>query len=226
MTRRPAVTALIVTAAASLLAMLGAQPAVAAAPRPDNPNGASITLSGASFSPGDTVSFTGTGWTTTASKAHGAVLGGVKLDDTDQLNAETFTADAAGKLSGSVDLPAGVTPGQHWLRFLSGSDQPGDPVRSLHAAFRVVAATPPGAGTSPAASSVAAAPDASTGSGTSPSTRTVAAGAGAGAGNGGGGATLPKTGMDISTTVWLCAGLVAVAAALVGTDLTRRRRRR
>jgi len=133
--RSCAITAAVALLSSGTIALAGS--ASAAEPKPDNPNGATATITTQTVAPGGTVSFTGTGWTTTASSEHGAVIGGVKLDDNDQLNTTSITAKSDGTMSGSVTLPAGVTSGEHWLRFLSGSDQPGDPTRSLHATFSV-----------------------------------------------------------------------------------------
>ena len=217
-------TRLLAIAASALAAILTLTvPALSAqaAPRPDNPSGATIALAGGSFAAGATISFSGTGWTTTASSSSGAVIGGVKLDDTDQLNASPFTATADGAVSGSVTLPAGVAPGEHWLRFLSGSDQPGDPVRSLHATFTVAAAASDGTGATADGSGA-------TGGGTAGGSGTTADGNTAIGGSTGGGAdaaTLPKTGIDIADSVWISAGLLVAAAVLGGWDARRRRRR-
>ena len=129
--------------------------AAAATPKPDNPQGATIAITTPSVAPGGIVSFTGTGWSTLADSSAGAVVGGVKLDDTDQLNASPIAAAKDGTLTGSVTLPSDVTAGEHWLRFLSGSDQIGDPTRSLHASFTVAAPSAP-ASVTLASASVAA----------------------------------------------------------------------
>lgn len=194
---------------AALLALGGLLASTAGAePRPDVPGGASITLGQTTIAPGGSMSFTGTGWTTTATTANGAVIGGVKLDDVDQLNTDAFTAAVDGTVSGRVTIPASTAPGEHWLRFLAGANQAGDPVRSLHVTFTVVALST----TSPSPSTTTAPP--ATGAGT------IAAAPGADSGG-----TLPQTGPDITGSALIIGILVAAAAALGGAAVLRRHRR-
>lgn len=137
--RRKRLLRIATMATATALGIAGATlPAHAAEPRPDLPVGATVELASTTVAPGGEISFTGTGWT--GANGNGAVVGAIKLDDVTALNTEPVKATAAGAISGKVTLPADVTAGAHWVRFLSGADQAGDPTRSIHAKFTV--ATP------------------------------------------------------------------------------------
>jgi len=209
---------LLVAAAAAMFALLAvsAAPAASAAPRPDNPNGASIQLDQTTVAPGGSLGFTGSGWTTKATTTAGAVIGGVKLDDVDQLNTAGFTAKADGTVQGRVTLPTSVSVGEHWLRFLSGSDQPGDPVRSLHVMFTV--------------KKLEAGPTSSAAGGQPATTPTAASAGVPPAGTGGSGAaadmsTLPQTGSDSWPWVWTAAALAGLAVVLGAAARVRGTRR-
>lgn len=194
-----------------------------AAPRPDMPKGATVSLSATTVAPGGSVSFTGTGWTTEASVSTGAIVGAVKLDDVDQLNSEGFVANAAGQVSGRVTIPSTVAPGEHWLRFLSGSDQEGDPTRSIHAMITVAAAPAPKPSTTAKASST---PKATAGTSNAdgddsddePTSAPLAAGT-----TTTGSTSLPKTGLN-ATGVLTAAAALGVVALSFGVVARHRRR--
>jgi LPXTG-motif cell wall-anchored protein len=117
--------------------LLAAAP-VTAAPRPSNPQGATVALAATTVQAGTTIRFTGTGWVNAAGRGQVVTI---KLDDVDILR--TVTATDGGAVSGTVTVPkATKTSGTHWLRLLAGSGAENDgPSRSLASAeFTVTAA--------------------------------------------------------------------------------------
>lgn len=154
--RRPLATA--VTAGALIAALAWTSAAGAAGtPRPDNPGTppATVEVTTKQVFAGTQVSFSGTGWLTTAGAPQRFYI---KFDDFGSAGIGPYTANADGTVSGTVAMvpPATATPGQkadwapadlgtpgtHWLRFLAGpyADLPNNvPARSLHATFEVAA---------------------------------------------------------------------------------------
>jgi hypothetical protein len=127
-------------------ALAAASPALAADPKPDNANGATVALVTTTVTPGGKLSFTGTGFVN--ADGTGSIVS-VKIDDGAVLpgsSAGVYAAAAppptTGNISGTVTVPATLTGANHWLRFLTGGSVAGDAVRSLHSGyFTVQAAT-------------------------------------------------------------------------------------
>ena len=107
------------------------------APVTDSPNGRAVTLIDPAAEPGGTIRFTGTGYVNANGTGQTVT---VKLNDVDILG--TFEASADGAISGSVPIPASLSPGSaYWLRFLAGAGKPDDmPATSLHVDISVTAA--------------------------------------------------------------------------------------
>ncbi|MFT4164668.1 MAG: hypothetical protein QM650_05455 [Microlunatus sp.] len=146
--RHPGVTlaSRIVALLVALGLVLTASPAHAAEPRPDVGQGTVRITSSLNVTLGDTISFVGEGWAPGPYQAaikisDGAYDGsnGGHLDMADVIG--VVTVSAQGTFSGSVLVPGDLAsntgvplPTQHWLRFLSGSINPGDPVTSKQTA--------------------------------------------------------------------------------------------
>ncbi|MEV6342393.1 hypothetical protein [Actinoplanes sp. NPDC051851] len=125
-------------------ALAATSPALAADPKADNASGATVALVSTTVAPGGKLSFTGTGFVN--ADGTGSIVS-VKIDDGSVLdttngNSSVFadvTAEATtGNISGSVTIPTTLTGANHWLRFLSGSGQAGDTVRSVHTEYFTV----------------------------------------------------------------------------------------
>ncbi len=158
---RPRARALVATASAAALAAAFTWTATAGAagtPRPDNPGTppATAEVTTKQVFAGTQVTFTGTGWLTTAGAPQRFY---VKFDDHGGTGIGPYVAQADGTVTATVSMvpPPGATlkqqqdwapedlntPGTHWLRFLAGpyaQFPDNDPARSVHATFTVVAA--------------------------------------------------------------------------------------
>lgn len=141
----------VVAALVAVVSIGGTSVASAADPRPDSPAGATAVVDPVTVVQGGTLTFRGTGFQTAGK---GEIVS-IKIDDNaillgDALKSNTwglFTAASDGTLAGSLDLSKAhsdtpILPGAHWIRLLTGTSQPGDTTRTLHATFTVVAPTP------------------------------------------------------------------------------------
>ncbi|WP_433826572.1 hypothetical protein ACQP2E_31390 [Actinoplanes sp. CA-015351] len=197
---RVAVFVALVVAGVSAGVLTGG-PAVAAAPRPSNPVGATVSLASSTVVAGKTIRFTGTGFVNDSGRGQVVTI---KLDDVDILR--SVTASDSGAISGTVTVPAATPVGkEHWLRFLAGSGQENDsPARSLASGYFAVTAASSSTTSSPSPGASASASASSTASAST-------------------GDTLPKTGID---AVPLLAGTIALPIAGIVLLLIERRRRR
>ncbi|WP_306205940.1 hypothetical protein [Actinoplanes sp. RD1] len=141
----PRLAATLLTAVVGGAAALAlAAPAAAADPRPDNPAGATVALTGTTVAPGGTLRFTGSGFVN--ADGSGSVVmvkiddGAVRQADGSDVFAEVTATATTGDISGSLTVPTGLSGSGHWLRLLTGSGAAGDAVRSLHTEMFTVAA--------------------------------------------------------------------------------------
>lgn len=157
----------VVAGVAVLGLTAGASVALAADPRPDRPQGATVSIAVPDVPVGGQVGFTGTGFTgaqAPGGPGPGGELVCVKIDDgnvVDLTKSDTFaqvTSAPDGTIQGTIDLAkvhpdTPVAPGAHWIRLLTGTCKSGDLPRSLHAKFTVQApvAAPPVVPTDPGA---------------------------------------------------------------------------
>ncbi|MEU4556989.1 hypothetical protein AB0F72_01265 [Actinoplanes sp. NPDC023936] len=205
----------VIGAAATLAFLAGAGPAMAAAPRPSNPVGATVSLAATSVAAGKTLRFSGTGFVNDGGRGQ---IVTIKLDDVDILR--SVTASDSGAISGTVTIPKATTAGnEHWLRFLAGSGRENDsPSRSLASGYFAVTAASTGSAATTGGSTAAP-----TTAGGTTAGGTTAGGTTAGGTTAGGTAeTLPKTGIDAGP--WL-AGTVALPVVGIALLLVERRRR-